>query len=676
MLSAHGVHDVSFVDLRLREPAWDVLTYSAIGASNESFVLDIPDLPLVLHLLHHLPETDVWRDLERAPWLLRYCRARKLSAPRLGASLRRTRNSVSQWAASLREPVFVGFTTWISNYLTTLVACAELKRLPQPPFIILGGPQCSESTISAELALASGLADAVVIGEGEQSFLELQAQIDPASRTLTGPPPPGVKVWRDGQPVFGGRRAQISVDDLPLPNFDLMDLDAYSYRDREIITEVSRGCTDRCEFCSETVFWEHFRSGTPGAVIGRLAALKRQTNFSHVLFSDSLLNGHPARLVSLAEGLLSSGPRFTWSGFMRASIEPPTAALLARAGLKHVFIGVESMSDATLLKMNKRREGSQNVHAVETFLEAGISVAAGVVAGFPGDSKEEFAHTVDALKPFFQRYPRQFQVSVEPFVLTPGAPMFHRAHEFGLSMRPWDDEAIDMAPSFAPIARRCMALVEGVDQGADRARKFRLAKHRLIDDCGCSPPAASTTSRAEQVSTRDLGEWILAMGPGKSSSETWLLTQEEYARFGKRRLDAASIEKAVGSSLIRWSQPFAPGAGARGVAYDRVDRIGLHPSVVGRVCQSSQRLLLFNRATETLYYMDWTMAGFARYIAEQLRSIEDVLSGAKAWGLTRKEVRDTISRWWSQRVIMGLPSANAPPAPKKETFQILTEPRP
>ena len=86
MLSAHGVHDVSFVDLRLREPAWDVLTYSAIGASNESFVLDTPDLPLVLHLLHHLPETDVWRDLERAPWLLRYCRARKLSAPRLAAS--------------------------------------------------------------------------------------------------------------------------------------------------------------------------------------------------------------------------------------------------------------------------------------------------------------------------------------------------------------------------------------------------------------------------------------------------------------------------------------------------------------------------------------------------------------------------------------------------------------
>src|SRR6185369_4119330 len=118
-LKANGCHDVGFVDLRLGGPDWPSLTYSAIGASGENYVFDVPDLPLILHLLRRQPSTEVWNDFERLRWVRSYCRSRSLSPAVLGASLRGTQQWLARWASGLDSPAIVGFSTWISNYLTT-----------------------------------------------------------------------------------------------------------------------------------------------------------------------------------------------------------------------------------------------------------------------------------------------------------------------------------------------------------------------------------------------------------------------------------------------------------------------------------------------------------------------------------------------------------------------------
>jgi len=386
-----------------------------------------------------------------------------------------------EWANRVDGLAIAGFTTWVTNYLSTLMAAAELKRLSAPPFVVLGGPQCSDSEVAAELALASGMADAVVIGEGEQSFLELQARIDAASRSLSGPPPAGVKIWRNGGLEFGGRRPLLRLEDLALPYYDEMNLDAYSRRHRQIIFQLSRGCTDRCEFCSEWVFWERFRSATPESAMDQLRELQRRTRFDHIMFSDSLLNADHKRLVAFAEARLASDYRFSWSGFARAQMDKVTAELLFRAGFNHVFIGVESMSDSTLEKMNKRRTVRDNMDAIENCLNAGIEVVAGVVAGFPGDSRDEFLHTMKVLKEYMQRYPGKISVSLEPFVVTPSAPVFRRCKERRLWLIPWTEEILDAAAIFAPLARRCMARVEGPDQTAERSGRYRYARMMTSD---------------------------------------------------------------------------------------------------------------------------------------------------------------------------------------------------
>src|SRR5215468_8558034 len=50
-LKAHGIDDFGFVDLQLGKPRYYEATNSATGVFGESFVMDVPDLPLVLQLL-------------------------------------------------------------------------------------------------------------------------------------------------------------------------------------------------------------------------------------------------------------------------------------------------------------------------------------------------------------------------------------------------------------------------------------------------------------------------------------------------------------------------------------------------------------------------------------------------------------------------------------------------
>jgi radical SAM superfamily enzyme YgiQ (UPF0313 family) len=658
MLKANGINDIGFVDLRLGGPDWPMLTYSAIGTSGENYVFDVPDLPLILHLLRRYPSTNIWEDFEELPWVRSYCRSRSLSPIILGSSLRRTQAWLARWASSLDSPVIVGFSTWISNYLTTLMAAAELKRLPAPPFVVLGGPQCSDSEIAADLALASGLADAVVVGEGEQTFLELQSQVDPVNRTLSGSPPPGTKIWRNGALQSGGRRQMLHLDDLPLPNFDAMDLDVYSGKVRQVSYELSRGCTDRCEFCSEWVFWEHFRSSSPAGAVNQLVELHRRTGYGHVTFSDSLLNGNAKRLTAFAEQLLASNLSFSWSGFVRADITKPVANMLSRAGLEHVFIGVESLSDMTLRSMRKRRKGSDNVQAIEAFLGAGISVAAGVVAGFPGDSRDEFEHTTKVLQSFVKRYPGKFHASVEPFVITPSASISKKPQEFGLSLLPWEDEVIEMVPELASITRRCMALVQGQDQSVERKKKFRYARTKLQPsvESETSPTPACSLPQGESLRTISLDhEWVLALGNDRTTREAWLLRSEEINGLPPGPISSKVVEDRVGSVQIRWNRPLACAAGARGVTFDLVARFGLHPCVVARHCRRSKRLIVMNLDTELLYRMDAPTVRLAEFLSTEMRSMDEILILQSALKMTSEQLHETISQWWSKRLLMGTP---------------------
>ncbi|HTW73076.1 MAG TPA: radical SAM protein [Acetobacteraceae bacterium] len=466
-LKASGCHDFSFLDLRLFCPDVATPTYRLLGVFGESFVLDIPDLPLVLALLENVRANRDVVDIDDTI-LEPYCLGRGINSLYLRSYLQRMDGLCRTVFDELPDLAFVGFSVWTSNYLTTLLAAAHLKRRGHPPCIVAGGPQVSQSTASAQLGLRAGLFDAVVVGEGEETLLDLYGHYSSSQRKFIAATD-GVVTHNPATRSFQyNERRLLRLADLPVPDFDEMHLPAYRIAGKRVVTyQLSRGCTDKCSFCSEWVFWRRFRLNKMDKAVADVAELQRRWGAERIWFTDSLLNGQMNRLRDFTTALLDSGVEIWWSGYMRAQMDQPTAELLHKAGCMRVFIGVESLADETLKLMNKRMTETQNLAAVQAFLDAGIEVKVGLIPGFPGDTRERFIRTATHLRRM-QAASSLLSVSHEPFVVLPGQPIYDDLSSYGLRRVLWPDEIVDICPDMADISRQIGCRIEGDNQGIDR----------------------------------------------------------------------------------------------------------------------------------------------------------------------------------------------------------------
>lgn len=478
-LRSQGCQDFDFLDLRLWVPSAYVPTYSTVGVFGETYVIDVPDLPLVLHVLENFAAS---RDLTPPMDELfeRYCLERGINPHTLYGYLLAINRFLESFFSQVGPIDFIGFTVWNSNYLTTLMAAAHLKRRPNPPMIVLGGPQVTESKPSAKLALRAGLADFIGQGEGEETLLRLYE----AFREERGIPSrslPGTMRYDAATGQFEtAERPLLRLANLPLPAFDQMNLPAYWSKEHKLRTltyELSRGCTDKCTFCSEWVLWKRMRLGNMHHVADGFEELSRRYNAERIWFMDSLLNAKLEPLKEFAEEILRRGLNVKWGGFMRALMDTETAALLKRAGCDFVFIGVESLADETLRLMNKRRTEADNVKALRAFLGAGLRhVVAGFIPGFPGDTRERFLKTALVLSDIRRDYPDTFRVNVEPFVISPGQPIYWQLADSGLAAHKWDEPYLDIAPRFRDLTDDIGCHITGPNQGIDRLGEFQIAR--------------------------------------------------------------------------------------------------------------------------------------------------------------------------------------------------------
>lgn len=571
---AHGHHGLGFLDLRLGTSNVYAPTYVTTGSAGETYAMDVPDLPLVLHALAQLRRGQAVTWDPQAPVIDGYCRERGIDVGFLCRYLSSLTRYLEVALGRLDELTFIGFSVWTSNFLSTLLACAIVRRRFPDATVVLGGPQVTESAGAAGLALASGLADRIVRGEGEQALVELLAAHG------SGRPPRE----RPSDAVL--ERPLLRVKDKPLPDFDRMDIAAYQYEERgvSIPFELSRGCTDKCSFCSEWVFWRKFRSDDPLRVVGQLRELVRRHGATDIYFVDSLLNGVPARLETFAEELLRHDLRVSWGGFMRASMDLEKARLLRRAGLRRVFVGVESMSDETLELMNKRRTQADNIRALEAFLGAGLeAVDCGLIPGFPGDTPERFEATLRELVRLRREHP-QLSIKIEPFSVTPGQPVFQRLAEFGLERHAWPAATIDLAPELAEITTSLTHRVTGQNQGAARADATRLA-HRLVHGDGApGGHGPFAYSRREDVVDTGVDAWPVIARDGEVA---WYAMRGK-ARTGERRVLLASA--AERAALVRALAAVTAPEARREIVGDALEELSAEHIRIGaaRACWPSE----------------------------------------------------------------------------------------
>ncbi len=272
--------------------------------------------------------------------------------------------------------------------------------------------------------LAEPAIDVTVKGQGEGTFRELVDRLA-EKKDLAGLP--GIAYRVDGKAVQNPPRPMIDMNDLPLPNYNLLPVEQYFTlkKQRQFDYISSTGCFWRCAFCADPFVYNRGWTALPPERVGEeIEHLWRRYRFDELAFQDETFFTYKKRVLAIAEAFLHRGMTFRWTATMRADqgfrLADDGFALLARSGLRRVLIGVESGSQEMLDWMQKDITLDQVAYCAEQCARHGIGAIFPFIVGFPGETDESVHASLDLAKHLRAMSPR-FETPLFYFKPYPGS---------------------------------------------------------------------------------------------------------------------------------------------------------------------------------------------------------------------------------------------------------------
>ncbi|MFA5351464.1 MAG: cobalamin-dependent protein [Candidatus Omnitrophota bacterium] len=228
-----------------------------------------------------------------------------------------------------------------------------------------------------EYSLGRYTIDVIARFEGEETIVELIKTLKTGGDLSTVK---GISYKKNGVIVQTSCRPLIKdLDKLPLPAYDLMPMGKYSpfgyLWPQSVTLEHSRGCIDRCSFCSLWTFWgkhnkadidrdeldvtPRYRTKSVERTLEEVDIVYKEYNRRYIIWADPTFNVDPVWTDAFCEGLLKRNYKdLYWWAFIRADFALRDERLgvlekMVKAGLIHPLIGIERCCSEDLRKIRK-----------------------------------------------------------------------------------------------------------------------------------------------------------------------------------------------------------------------------------------------------------------------------------------------------------------------------------
>ncbi|NOZ02557.1 MAG: radical SAM protein, partial [Deltaproteobacteria bacterium] len=294
-----------------------------------------------------------------------------------------------------------------------------------------------------ESFLREGLADVVVHGEGEDTFVDLV-------RTLGGRDPDlsnvkGISFLRDGALVTTESRPFIEdLDSLPYPAWHLFPMDRYRIfsfarvKDPGILILGSRGCPFRCSYCSLKIMGASRRHRSVENIAGECEFMYDRFGYVQPSFVDPIFPFGKKEALDYAGELIRRGlhKKQVWITETRTDlVDLESLQALRESGLRRVMFGIETGDGEELASLRKGSALDKTLKAVAACRKAGVDVVGFFMLGVPGATRESMQKSIDFAKELdldFAKY--------TVFVPYPGTPLYDELISQGRIREPedWD----------------------------------------------------------------------------------------------------------------------------------------------------------------------------------------------------------------------------------------------
>ena len=245
---------------------------------------------------------------------------------------------------------------------------------------------------------ASQHADAIFIGEAEGLWEEFLKSFEAGSYR---------RVYR--------QVSAPSVENIPNARKDLFHRSDYASG----VLFATRGCPGQCDFCTVAVMYGNKLRKRP---IAEVAAEYASFKGNRIIFWDDNLVGDMEYAKRLCRAITPYRKWWSSQASIHAGRDDEFLAVAARSGCKQLFLGLESISQQSVVGVNKRfNRPAEYLQIIERIHSHGIAVQAGIVFGFDHDTPEIFKDTIDFLESVGVQN-ATFNI-LTPF---PGTPLFRK----------------------------------------------------------------------------------------------------------------------------------------------------------------------------------------------------------------------------------------------------------
>lgn len=294
------------------------------------------------------------------------------------------------------------------NYLTKMCltnmreACFEMIKIGKSyncNIIVCS----SDATDHYEKYLNHG-ADFVIRGEGELTLLEL---VNALEKKQSYQEIQGI-VFKDNSEikVNSSRNVLQHLDDLPLPAWDLVDIESYknvwkqSTQEFTLNIATTRGCPYKCNWCAKPIYGNRYNAHSPEYIVNEIKFLKEKYGVSRFWMCDDIFGLKPNWVQEFNQLLKEKELKISY--FIQSRVDlllkEDTIAVLAESGLEEVWVGAESASQKILDAMDKGIKVEEIYEATRLLKAKKVKVAFFLQFGYLEENQDDIQKTIAMVK--------------------------------------------------------------------------------------------------------------------------------------------------------------------------------------------------------------------------------------------------------------------------------------
>lgn len=359
--------------------------------------------------------------------------------------------------------LLVGVSVMTAGVGSALQISKFVKSIDKSIPVIWGGVH---PTLLPEQTLANGNIDYICWGEGECTCLDLA---DALANGFSADNIEGLWFKSNSGVVANKRTRFLNPDDLPMPDYGLLDMEEYLYRDLGTLTNVSGkvrvcvlntglGCPYRCSFCYNTHPSQKYRPKSLERVLAEVDEIVSKFNPDVIHIQDDLFFADKKRAMGFFDEYEKRGYHFGWFALARANYFGDSylsEEYLGRIKSHCLWLGLGIESGNTSVRDRLRKDISETGiwKAVGILARSGINTGYAFMVGMPRETKAEMIDTVRMILGIRHHHP-QGGFIYQLFRPYPGTQLFDEAVEEGYeiprSLEQWA-EALDISTGYTAL---------------------------------------------------------------------------------------------------------------------------------------------------------------------------------------------------------------------------------